>query len=300
MKRKGFNLIELLVVVAIIAILAAMLMPALSKARESARRATCINNLKQLYLGFKMYSEDYDGWSPAPSYWFRDEDGIGKYVGKKAWGYSNFRDARAKSPYMCPSVKGGIQSKGESTYDSGRGAIYYVYGGTTYIYYDYYEASIGGRTYYLAYAINGVGGGFSASGGFNATVPKIYPFKEKLDYPRILLVDGRDRYISVGNFPSGANPYGEWGIRRWCYRHPPGSSPIGRSPSSSPSTTEPAPVYNNATWNIGQGLNALLSDGSVIYLKFGVLESGNFWPINKEAVRLWTGFDLTSPWGSAR
>ena len=62
--RRGFTLVELLVVIAIIAILASILFPVFARARESARRSSCINNLKQIGTAFSMYVQDYDEQYP--------------------------------------------------------------------------------------------------------------------------------------------------------------------------------------------------------------------------------------------
>src|SRR5207244_3006134 len=60
--RRAFTLVELLVVLAIIAILAGLLLPVLSKAKARAYTVVCLNNMKQLQLSWHLYAEDHDDW----------------------------------------------------------------------------------------------------------------------------------------------------------------------------------------------------------------------------------------------
>ncbi len=72
MKKRNFTLIELLVVIAIISILAAMLLPALKRARETAKQIKCAGNLKQIGLYTFNYCSEYDGFMPSPKYWLKE------------------------------------------------------------------------------------------------------------------------------------------------------------------------------------------------------------------------------------
>ena len=81
--KNGFTLVELLVVISIIAMLLAILMPSLQKAREQARAVVCRSNEKQQYLGHSLYAEDYDGHLWYWWYWHGRE--LMTYEGQKGY-----------------------------------------------------------------------------------------------------------------------------------------------------------------------------------------------------------------------
>lgn len=107
-RQSAFTLIELLIVIAIIALLAAILFPVFSTAREKARESTCMSNLKQLSLGILQYCGDFDERLP---YAIMEDGGVGTVAGNSGyrwyWEDAIYPYVKSSGVYSCPDTSPG-------------------------------------------------------------------------------------------------------------------------------------------------------------------------------------------------
>lgn len=118
--KKAFTLIELLVVIAIISVLAAILFPVFARARENARRASCMSNLKQIGVGITMYTQDYDEHMPSAA--FSNTDGVREFIYPSGVPSANATWYFVIQPYIknyqifnCPSADKDLYYRGSYT-----------------------------------------------------------------------------------------------------------------------------------------------------------------------------------------
>ena len=102
--KRGFTLIELLVVIAIIAILAAILFPVFAQARDKARQASCLSNMKQMGLSSIMYASDYDDTFSPPEI----RGAVNELVG--SWKSNTYPYAKNRNIYECPNTRASLSA----------------------------------------------------------------------------------------------------------------------------------------------------------------------------------------------
>lgn len=247
MKRRGFTLIELLVVIAIIAILAAILFPVFARARDAARRSTCLSNTKQLGTAILMYAQDYDEVLVPPS------TGVCQTATAFSWGDLIQPYAKNVGLLQCPSNTAKI--KVVNTFGADR--IVRDRGGTVNAADDCTNSNTNTTNFNYSYGVNAFGpSGASAnlpaitSGPFNPNIMNL----SAIPAPANVIGVGEGRGASPWSLAGGDGPWDYASVEGQvdARRHE-GTSGIGAKPEQGTTCTF---MDGHSKWvRLGQSIN---------------------------------------------
>ncbi len=214
---KGFTMIELLVVIAIISILAAMLLPALNKAKETAKSISCTGNMKQINTGFMMYTGDWGYYPPRNTSVLNWTNALGADIGLASKMSGNSFKNEVVGTFLCPSASKDSIMYIASTGVAGSGGLCY----TT-------------NNYITGCGPNGTG---ASSPDFSGVGIKASIIKNPSD--TFIFFDG-------GNDPAGHTAANQDSPLRIAYRHP-GKGGVERLPDATITS------WNGSGLNVGYG-----------------------------------------------
>jgi prepilin-type N-terminal cleavage/methylation domain-containing protein len=255
MKRRGFTLIELLVVIAIIAILAAILFPVFAKARDAARRSTCLSNTKQIGTAILMYAQDYDEMLVPPS--------VGTCQAADSFGWGDLVQPYAKNTGLLQCPSNTVKVRVVNTMGASR--IVRDRGGNTNAGDDCTNSGAATGTFNYSYGVNAfgppTGQPASTSGPFNPNIMAL----AAIPAPASVIGVGEGRGASPWSLAGGNGP--------WDYPSVEGQVDARRHNGSSGTAATP-----------DLGTTCTFMDGHSKYIRFGqsINVPGNLWTCRED------------------
>ena len=255
-KSPGFTLIELLVVIAIISILSAILFPVFARARENARRASCLTNLKQIGLASAQYTQDYDGWIVAARI---DSKNPVNDPGEPTYADRLYPYVKNNQIFLCPSDDARRRMRLQSWSTADVQYASYTFNAV----FPNRQNSAANSNFTCVFGSPGGGAGAGGENNWSGFVQWSSTSNIKSIHEAVVESPATKIFIIDGVHQVGTNLYQYPFLQSYC-------TDTGSFPGATPHTTEGgSSTVQKTSRRHFDGFNALWGDGHVKWLKFG-------------------------------